>query len=50
MPNDVIFEAGERIRVITGPNMSGKSTYPAPGRFNLLMAQTAATCRPRGAG
>ena len=27
VPNDTIFETGERIRILTGPNMSGKSTF-----------------------
>lgn len=27
VPNDCVFEAGEVIRIITGPNMSGKSTF-----------------------
>lgn len=27
VPNDAVFEPGERVRVITGPNMSGKSTF-----------------------
>ncbi len=26
VPNDIKFEPGERVRIITGPNMSGKST------------------------
>jgi DNA mismatch repair protein MutS len=39
VPNDVAFEAGERIRVITGPNMSGKSTYLRQAALVTLMAQ-----------
>jgi len=39
VPNDIIFEAGERVRVITGPNMSGKSTYLRQVALIALMAQ-----------
>jgi DNA mismatch repair protein MutS len=39
VPNDIIFENGERIRVITGPNMAGKSTYLRQVALITLMAQ-----------
>ncbi len=39
VPNDTNFEEGERIRLITGPNMSGKSTYLRQVALITLMAQ-----------
>ena len=39
VPNDIVFEPGERVRVITGPNMAGKSTYLRQVALITLMAQ-----------
>ncbi|MEJ2706188.1 MAG: DNA mismatch repair protein MutS [Anaerolineales bacterium] len=39
VPNDAIFEEGERIRLLTGPNMSGKSTFLRQVALIVLMAQ-----------
>jgi DNA mismatch repair protein MutS len=39
VPNDITFEQGEVVRVITGPNMSGKSTYLRQAALIALMAQ-----------
>ena len=39
VPNDAIFDDGEIIRVITGPNMSGKSTFLRQVALIVLMAQ-----------
>jgi DNA mismatch repair protein MutS len=39
VPNDIRLEDGEIVRVITGPNMSGKSTYLRQVGLLCLMAQ-----------
>ena len=39
VPNDVAFAQGERIQILTGPNMSGKSTFLRQVALMVLMAQ-----------
>ncbi|HNR01257.1 MAG TPA: DNA mismatch repair protein MutS [Anaerolineaceae bacterium] len=39
VPNDAVMEEGEIIRIITGPNMSGKSTFLRQVALTVLMAQ-----------
>ena len=39
VPNDAFYETNERIRIITGPNMSGKSTFLRQVALIVLMSQ-----------
>jgi len=39
VPNDILLEENEVIRIITGPNMSGKSTFLRQVALIVLMAQ-----------
>jgi DNA mismatch repair protein MutS len=39
VPNDITFAEDERVRIITGPNMSGKSTFLRQAALVVLMAQ-----------
>ncbi|GAB4500030.1 MAG: DNA mismatch repair protein MutS [Anaerolineales bacterium] len=39
VPNDIVFETGEIVRIITGPNMSGKSTVLRQAALLVLLAQ-----------
>jgi DNA mismatch repair protein MutS len=39
VPNNICMDANERIQIITGPNMSGKSTYLRQVALIVLMAQ-----------
>lgn len=39
VPNDLMFDEWHRILIVTGPNMSGKSTYLRQAALILIMAQ-----------
>ncbi len=49
VPNDCLFDAGEIVRIITGPNMSGKSTFLRQVALIVLMAQTGSFVPARSA-
>jgi DNA mismatch repair protein MutS len=42
VPNDLAFDDGRRLVLITGPNMAGKSTYIRQCALLVLLAQTGA--------
>lgn len=42
VPNDIIFDEKTNIQLITGPNMSGKSTYMRQFALTVIMAQIGA--------
>ena len=38
VPNDLLFDAGRRMLIITGPNMGGKSTYMRQAALIVILA------------
>jgi len=38
VPNDLVFDAGRRMLIVTGPNMGGKSTYMRQAALIVLLA------------
>ncbi|UTF53395.1 DNA mismatch repair protein MutS [Natronosalvus rutilus] len=49
VPNDARFDAEDRLAIITGPNMSGKSTYMRQVAQIVLLAQVGSFVPARGA-
>ena len=46
VPNDTQLDKnGNRLAIITGPNMAGKSTYMRQVALIVILAQSAALCR-----
>ncbi len=39
VPNDIVYDPDESVRIVTGPNMAGKSTYLRQAALIALMAQ-----------
>jgi len=46
VPNDASFESGEIVRLITGPNMSGKSTFLRQVALIVLDGADGQLCGP----